>query len=137
MKKKRLLLKTLAVAIFSGLSLVAVQAWSNPLIGSWEHTEPATPQGPQSTMKLIFTDDGTFEYDAAIASGFTVSKGVYQLKSDSSFVSEIKSSMMCAAGSPCMPNPMPVQYNVPTTGNFQVQDQGHLIIDNVTWTRIN
>jgi hypothetical protein len=135
MKKKRLVLKTLAVAVFSGLSLMAAQAESNPLVGSWEHTERATQQGPAFTMRMIFTADGIYELDVAVPSGVTVTKGIYQLTSDSSFVGEVKSSMLCASGNNCIPNPMPVQYGVPGTSNFQMQNQDQLVLDNKTWYR--
>jgi len=136
MKKNRFVLKMLAVAIFSWLCLVA-QADSNPLVGSWRRSDPGTQQAPASTIVLTFTADCRYKQEMAIPSGFTVTEGIYQITSDSSFTGEIKSSMLCAAGSSCVPNPMPVQYGVKQTGYFQTQGQSQLIIDNVTWTRIN
>ncbi len=118
---------------------------ANPLVGVWQHSEPAGPNGPASSMQVNFKPDQTYETRWAIAptqqgggGGFILVTGRWQLSGPNSYDSIADQAFMCPAGSGCGPYPQGApQLGIGQTMhfNFQMQSPVMMTVNGMSWYR--
>jgi hypothetical protein len=103
--------KPLIVALLLAASIGTAAAQQSPLVGVWQHSEPAGPGGPGTTMIVHFMPDDTFESRLAIpptpqgGGGFIVTTGRYRMTGPDTYDSIADQALMCPAGMGCGPYP--------------------------------
>jgi hypothetical protein len=118
---------------------------SNPLVGVWQHSEPAGPNGPASSMQVKFLPDQTYETRWAISptaqgsgSGIILVTGRWQLTGPNSYDSIADQALMCPAGMGCGPMPPGApQLGIGQTMHFsfQMQNPAMMTVNGMSWYR--
>jgi len=134
-------IRHLAAGAAAGLLAIATaQAQDSPLVGSWQATHPAGRDGPGFVSTTTYAPNGGFYYEMAIAPGPGAAGGVlrtqgqYRMTGPGTVQVIYADSMLCGAGTGCMP--APAAY-APMPGssmsfNFQFRGNGQLVAEDGT-----
>jgi hypothetical protein len=139
--------KTLAAAaaLLAASCAGPALAQGNPLIGTWQHSEPGVYGGPATTMLVRFMPDQTFETRWAIpptpqggGSGFIVITGRYRMTGPNAYDSVADQAMMCPSGMSCGPVPP----GAPSLGlgqtahySFEMSGPSRMTVNGMAWYR--
>jgi hypothetical protein len=121
---------TLAFAAM--LPVVLAQAQEPSLIGSWRTTHPPGPDGPAYAYTETYSPDGGYFAEMAVASGpggrgagVVRTRGRFRMQGPTTVWVAFDGSVMCAAGSPCVPAPPGFGEPAGTSRTFTFQFQGY------------
>jgi hypothetical protein len=128
-------IRRIAAAAIAGLMAIATaQAQESPLVGSWQATHPAGRDGPGFVSTTTYGPNGSFNFEMAIApgpgaaGGILRTRGQYRMTGPGTVQVTYADSMLCGAGTGCMPAPaayapMPgssMSFNFQFRGNSQI-----------------
>jgi hypothetical protein len=119
-----------AIVLAAFLTLGAAQAQQTPLIGSWQTTHPAGPDGPAFVTTITYSENGSFYYEMAIApspgkaSAIMKTQGQYRMAGPNTVQVMYGNSVLCGATTGCSPAPGSFAPNPGSSQSFNFQMQG-------------
>jgi hypothetical protein len=117
------------------LAIATAQAQDTSLVGSWQATHRAGPDGPAFVSTTTYSPNGSFYYEMAVApgpggaGGILKTRGGYRMAGPGTVQLTYGDSVLCGAGTGCMPAPSGFAPMAGTTlsFNFQFRGNGQLI----------
>ena len=122
-------------------------AQSNPIIGSWQHTEPESPRGPGNVQTMSFGADGNYVSRWYIApqdqqsGGATITSGVYRMTDSSTIEFQPLAGQVCSSGGACVSCPAAyppcevMGIGRVHQGSFRMDGRNRMLSGGMTWFR--